>query len=1040
MAKVKNKNFRIFKEGEMGFSCRSERNKIVRFGGMLSIGGLVLMGLAAVFPLNFAPQKTEAAEGDSAASNTTINITTSSSDIVMDVYPTVTTGTFVASPSPIAFTVLTDNYSGYQLSLQANTSGSNAGNLINGEDNSTVIRSIASVTSAADFSDTGSTGQALNNMWGVLPSKYNSTANVNYVPAPNGTAGVQIDETTEANTTANNYTIGIGTRVGQDLPAGSYANTFVITAVGKPINYEVTYAPNALAVTNMPANQGGLITDISNGEGAVNTLSRKSGLKSAAKATKSFETKEPTVRINNDRPKRAGYTLKGWCAGEATSEEFGDQTCVDGDFYRPGDEYVISQITSVNTLNLTAVWWQPDLAKLDGMTMQDMSPMACENSVVGATATLTDNRGGVEKSYTVTKMADGVCWMTTNLNLGAEEAITLTAYDTDVVNDFVLPATGGWSANNAVASLVNDATYGGYYSWPAATADETAALASPATSICPKNWDLPSKEQYANLSRVAGIYNSEGASAVNFPYDFVLNGSRVNGNMLNVGAAGYLWTSTYADAASAYQAHVSKYGSGTYRLQAEDSLARSTQAAVRCVGNMGVGTVIYDANGGSGTWTAADQSITDGLIASGDGVSKAGAVFTGWNTAANGNGKALKPGELVLRSGLVADGTTTLYAQWSEAYTIVYDGNGATSGNMTNTLGDVYESGTATLSAPNFRKDGYGFAGWSAEVPELYNDEMDMTDANNVRAAHIYGPMETITIDDYLINKADGNRVITLHAVWIEAAMDGGVVVDLQGWGGCSNLTAATYTNGIINPGGLIGLTDSRDGNVYVVARLEDGNCWTLENLKLDNSAVITGANTNRGVSGFALPASSNDWCVATSAECNDKAVLNTNNTTDYISNTAGNQAGNVYAYGNYYNWYAATAGNGLYSTASGSVSGDVCPAGWQLPVGGSGASLSGSFAYLDTLIGGNGNYQFYGEGVKQSLTWRAFPHNLLYAGYQSGTDTGERGVSARYWTNTANSEANAYGLSMGTEQFSSSATTNGKYSGFSVRCVLRNS
>ncbi len=56
--------------------------------------------------------------------------------------------------------------------------------------------------------------------------------------------------------------------------------------------------------------------------------------------------------------------------------------------------------------------------------MQDMNPSACDSQTTPAasattvpTKTLTDSRDG--NKYTISKLADGNCWMTQNLSAAA---------------------------------------------------------------------------------------------------------------------------------------------------------------------------------------------------------------------------------------------------------------------------------------------------------------------------------------------------------------------------------------------------------------------------------------------------------------------------------------------------------------------------------------------------------------------------------------------------------------------------------------------
>ncbi len=154
---------------------------------------------------------------------------------------------------------------------------------------------------------------------------------------------------------------------------------------------------------------------------------------------------------------------------------------------------------------------------------------------IGWATELVDNRDG--KIYPVYKAADGNCWMGRNLALNATDAngLLLTPADSDVLNDWVLPASVGsipngsnkdnintsntWVTNNAniIQIKTGDSSlssygwkegYGNYYSWRSATAgtSPTSAIDSDATSsICPKGWRLPASYQDYSLNNVFSV-------------------------------------------------------------------------------------------------------------------------------------------------------------------------------------------------------------------------------------------------------------------------------------------------------------------------------------------------------------------------------------------------------------------------------------------------------------------------------------------------------------------------------------------------------
>lgn len=152
-------------------------------------------------------------------------------------------------------------------------------------------------------------------------------------------------------------------------------------------------------------------------------------------------------------------------------------------------------------------------------------------------------------------------------------------------------------------------------------------------------------------------------------------------------------------------------------------------------------------------------------------------------------------------------------------------------------------------------------------------------------------------------------------------------------------------------------LVDSRDGERYTVGKLADGNCWMLENLRLDISdpavqANLTSTTTNApndvlaylkdGGGSAPYPASgvvaktadNNAWehsynlpYIAVSGTDGDGWTKNTIRPAVGASPAGKN--------GIYYNFCAASAGSYCYpNNASGTTMYDICPAGWHIPRG----------------------------------------------------------------------------------------------------------
>ena len=371
----------------------------------------------------------------------------------------------------------------------------------------------------------------------------------------------------------------------------------------------------------------------------------------------------------------------------------------------------------------------------------------------------------------------------------------------------------------------------------------------------------------------------------------------------------------------------------------------------------------------------------------------------------------------------VANPDPTLQPVSCPARKICYNANSLTT--VQGEMGQQSASNGAetVLWASNFKRDGYGFAGWA-----------DSTNYNGIK----YGPQETITAPNDISTNG-----YSLYAIWIPSAGD------IQNWTGCSSLSKGEVT----------ALKDSRDNDVYAVAKLADGKCWMIENIRLDDSATLTTTNTHNpllpltNIYDATNPTTSNHlssstdptsiaWCTTSSSACDDQSMLATNNTALFTNNTASGYlaSSNVYSYGNYYNWYSATASHGKYGNNYGSnytAPGDICPAGWHLPTG---KDITGDLSVLDIALGGTGassNANTTPTGAIMSLAYRAYPNNFVYSGYVVDSSVSTRSSYGVYWSSSASTSSYAHRL-----YFNSSGDVipgtdgNDKYFGGMVRCV----
>ncbi len=208
-----------------------------------------------------------------------------------------------------------------------------------------------------------------------------------------------------------------------------------------------------------------------------------------------------------------------------------------------------------------------------------------------------------------------------------------------------------------------------------------------------------------------------------------------------------------------------------------------------------------------------------------------------------------------------------------------------------------------------------------------------------------------------------------------------------------------------IPTGGSKVLIDKRDNSTYTVARLEDGNCWMTQNLRIVNK-VITSTDSDMASGSFTIPVSSPEF---TNANKYSPQV--------YYEN--------ILANGAYYNWYTATAGSGTIAT--GTVSSSICPKNWKLP------SNSGDGSFTDLLEhAGITNNQ---EGANKI---QGAPYNFSRAGKfeDSSKMSDDYGF---YWSNSAKGVLviNSARVSLFTGSISTDPNVNtSRVVGQSIRCV----
>ena len=165
-----------------------------------------------------------------------------------------------------------------------------------------------------------------------------------------------------------------------------------------------------------------------------------------------------------------------------------------------------------------------------------------------------------------------------------------------------------------------------------------------------------------------------------------------------------------------------------------------------------------------------------------------------------------------------------------------------------------------------------------------------------------------------------------------------------------------------------------------------------------------------------------------------------------YESAADGSFYGTMYV-GHYYNWYAATAESGSFSSSK-TVDASICPAGWRLPQnGGSSTDYSWNKLIQGTyhVISYEGNQYVdpnadpkvasYTQSTDMHKLPLSIPFTGLYA-WQSGT-LNDRGAYGYFWSSSVSSSTHARYLYFSSTNVSPQYNANKVY-GFTVRCVAR--
>ena len=735
-----------------------------------------------------------------------------------------------------------------------------------------------------------------------------------------------------------------------------------------------------------------------------------------------------TTASNANSGNYFGYTSGTLISSSATTTNEKTASLTFGakaDFNKPAGTYKLD--LNFEAVPIVRTYYMQELAE-----NVPLSDMLCTSEPI----TVLDQRD--EKAYSITRLPDGNCWMTTNLDLAG--GTTLTPADSNVSADYTLPASetisSGTTLTNSSAFSDDDIAYVfnsnsttcgadspcySYYNYAAATAGTNPYSGEATSDICPKGWKLPTNAEYTTL---INTYPA-GATFATAPFNGAPAGGFWRGSFYigNPPSGGVYLTSTIWD-------YFAFRSSGTADV-GEDPHP-SWGYGVRCVLKKPTmqGFTSTDA---ANMATGGTKTLTDTRDGKDYTIAKLpdGNVWMTKNLDLAG-GTTITPADSNVSANYTlpaSDNSSTSFANESTAY--VYNSNSTTCSDSSPCY-SYYSFAAATAGTDPSSGDAASDIcpkGWRLPTKDEYTT-----------LSHIYTTGATLTAAPFraLYGGAYKNSVLeyggtngfywastsasSVNAYRIAFYSSYADVGDLgKRWGlnvrcvakkTMQNFTSADAAS--MAMGDAKTLTDARDGKNYSIAKLPDGKVWMTKNLDLPGGTTITKTDSNITATAYMLPDSAN-----TNASFS-------NNTDPFVYNTNNTECTSTSPCYSYYSYVAATAGT---NPSSGNATSDICPKGWRLPTKAEFTVLSNTYTTATAIT--------------------AAPFNAVKAGAiahmqdDNGNNMGPfeyGGVGGRYWSSTADISYAAQGLFFKNNNYGDTNTISGwsKGWGFSIRCVAK--
>ena len=468
------------------------------------------------------------------------------------------------------------------------------------------------------------------------------------------------------------------------------------------------------------------------------------------------------LTLSSTKPTRTGYYFKNWNTASNGS----------GTNYASGAKY-----TQNYSLTLYAQW-TPHTYTVTYKANGGSGEPAAQTKTYGVDLTLSSAKpsrtGYTFKNWNTNSGGSGTTYASGG-KYTANASVTLYAQWTPITYTIIFNGNGYTSGSTASMTMTYD------------TAKNLTANGFVKTSYVFTGWNTKSNgsgTSYANKQSVKNLTTVNGATITLYaqwtanPYTVIFNGNRSTSGTTasqviatdataSLNANGYIRTGY-----SFVKWNTKTDGSGTsYQDKAtvKNLAPGGSSITLYAQWNPITYTIVFNGNGhSSGSTASMSMTYDTAKNLTANGFLKNCYTFTGWNTKADGSGTKYTDQQSVKNLTTVNGTAVTLYAQWKPiTYSVKFNGNGSTSGSMSN-QSFVYDT-AQDLKANAFKR----------EFTVTYNYNGSGESSTQAKAAAAFNGWAKTA--DGSVNYSDkqnvknlttvSGEVVNLYAKWADATV-----------------------------------------------------------------------------------------------------------------------------------------------------------------------------------------------------------------------------------------------------------------------------